>query len=48
MPYSGDLVTQPFATPASTNVNYRDDGTTTGYQGTIFDIISAKIILWPV
>jgi hypothetical protein len=35
MPYSGDLVTQPSATPASTDVNYMDDGTTGGYQGII-------------
>ena len=42
MPYSGDLVTQPFATSASTNVNYKDDGTTSAYQG----IICAIILLW--
>ena len=35
MPYSGDPVTRPSATPASTNVNYMDDGTTGGYQGII-------------
>jgi hypothetical protein len=35
MPYSGDPVTRPSATPASTNVNYMDDGSTGGYQGII-------------
>ena len=37
-----DPVTQQSTTPASTNVNYRDEGTTGGYQG----IISAIILLW--
>ncbi|CAD6226124.1 unnamed protein product [Miscanthus lutarioriparius] len=32
MPYSADPVTQPSVTPASTNVNYRDEGTTGAYQ----------------
>jgi hypothetical protein len=35
MPYSGDPVTRLPATPASTNVNYMDDGSTGGYQGII-------------
>jgi hypothetical protein len=39
MPYSGDPVTQPSTTSASTNVNYMDDGTTGGDQGIIFVII---------
>jgi len=42
MPYSDDLVSQPSVTPASTNVNYRDEGTTGAYQG----IICAIILLW--
>jgi len=42
MPYSADPVTQPSVTPASTNVNYRDEGTTGAYQG----IICAIILLW--
>ena len=42
MSYSADQVTQPSVTPTSTNVNYRDEGTTSAYQG----IISAIILLW--
>ena len=42
MPYSDDPVSQPSVTPASTNVNYRDEGTTGAYQ----DIICAIILLW--
>ena len=34
-----DPVSQPFVTPASTNVNYRDEGTTGAYQGIICAII---------
>ena len=42
MPYNADPVTQPSVTPASTNVNYRNEGTTGAYQG----IISTIILLW--
>jgi hypothetical protein len=45
MPYSADPVTQPSATPASTNVNCRHEGTTGGDRGIISDIISCIILL---
>jgi hypothetical protein len=46
MPYSDDPVTQPSITSASTNVNYRDEGTTGGDQGVISGSISAIVLLW--